>query len=163
VVVAARAAVCPLRYGGRRLAFTGRCVLLTPVARICDEGPGHLSCAGDGALQHGHQVFHVGRLIADAHRQDHLVVAVDDRLAVAALQHGAIALHDVAVGIWVAAGPRSGSSAGPWRKGIGPMGQAAMGHGMCWLALQPLRFKAGHDRQLLGGFCSLLRPGRLVA
>ena len=65
-------------------------VVLAPLAGI---GGHHISqragCRSD-ALQYGLQMFDVGGLVAHAHRHDHLVVAVDSRLAVVALDVVAI-------------------------------------------------------------------------
>ena len=76
------------------------------------------------------------------HRHDHLVVSIDDRLAVVALQHVAITLDDVTVGIGEVPLDLGGWAA------IGPMGQAAIGHGICRLRIQPLGFKASHGRHV---------------
>jgi len=91
----------------------------------------------------------VGRLIADAHRHDHLVIAIDGRLAVVALQQVAVATA------WISEIPlRTGRGAA-----IGPMGQTAMGYGISCLWLQPLGLKACLtgllDGQILGCFCFL--------
>jgi len=62
------------------------CVVLTPVARIQGHDLGQGTGCGCDALQHGFAVLDIRRLVAHAHRHDHLVVAVDGQLAVAALQ-----------------------------------------------------------------------------
>ena len=96
----------------------------------------HLACISHGALQHGHQVLWIRRLVADAHRHDHLVIAIDGRLAVVALQQVAVAFHDMAV--WIRVVPlRSGCGAA-----IGLMGQAAIRHGVSRLRIQSFGFKA---------------------
>ena len=116
---------------------------------------------GDGALQHGYQLLWIRRLVADAHRHDHLVIAIDGCLAVVALQQVAVAFHEVAA--WIRVVPlRSGCGTA-----IGPMGQAAMGHRVNCLRLQPLGLKACLlgllDRQIFGGFCFVLSLGCLAS
>jgi hypothetical protein len=95
-----------------------------------------LSGIGDGALQHGYQLLWIRRLVADAHRHDHQVIAIYGCLAVVAKQQV-------------------------------PMGQAAMGHRVNCLRLQPLGLKACLmgllDRQIFGGFCFLLSLGCLAS
>jgi len=133
--------------------LAGRDVVLTPVARIGNERLWTGTGVGDRALQHGFEMLDVGRLVADAHRHDHLVIAIDGRLAVVTLQQVPVTLHDVAVGI----------SEIPLRTGlgaaIGPMGKPSMGHGIGCLGLQSLGLKACLtgllDRQISGGLCFL--------
>ena len=95
----------------------------------------------------------VWRLVADAHRHDHLVIAIDGRLAVVALQQFPVALHDVAVGIGKVP-LRTGRGAA-----IGPMGKPSMGHGVGLLGLQSFGLQACLtgllDGQILGGLCCL--------
>ena len=88
--------------GGGAALFAGMDVVLNPVARNCFEE----ACAygnerlwtgtgvGDRALQHGFEMLHVWRLVADAHLHDHLVIANYGRLAVVALQHGTFARNE---------------------------------------------------------------------
>jgi hypothetical protein len=79
--------------------LTVTCVVVAPIARI--HGP-HIrqgTGAGGDALQHGFKVLHGWRLIAHAHRHDHLVIGIDRQLAVVALQIGGTGLHQMAVGI----------------------------------------------------------------
>ena len=114
---------------------------------------GQAAGVGDRALQHGFELLDVWRLVADAHRHDHLVIAIDCRLAVVALQHVPITLHDVAVGI----------SEIPLRTGlgasIGPMGKPSLGHGVSRLRIQSIGVKTcllGFlDRQISCCFCLL--------
>ena len=46
-------------------------------------------------------MLHIRRLVAHAHRHDHLMVAINDQLAVVALDVVAIGFHEVAVGVGV--------------------------------------------------------------
>lgn len=95
----------------------------------------------------------VWRLVADAHRHDHLVIAIDGRLAVVALRHVPVTLHDVAVGI----------SEIPLRTGLGAairaMGKPSLGHGVSRLRIQSIGVKTCLpgllDRQILGCLCLL--------
>ena len=64
----------------------------------CEHIRQSASCGRD-AVQHGIQVLHIRRLVAHAHRHDHLMVAVDSQLAVLALDVMAIGFHEVAVGV----------------------------------------------------------------
>ena len=61
-------------------------VVLAPVARIHRHH--RVQCPGrcSDALQHRLQMLDIRRLVAQAHRHDHLVVAVHRHLAVVALQ-----------------------------------------------------------------------------
>ena len=76
--------------GVNALIGAGLGVVLAPVAGICRERIGQSGGCGSDALQHRSQVLNVGRLVAHAHRHDHLVVAVDSYLAVVALDVVAI-------------------------------------------------------------------------
>lgn len=92
----------PAAGGGVRinaLIAAGVGVVLTPVAGIQRDHVRQGTGAGSDPLQHGLQVLHVGRLVADAHRHDHLMVAVDGQLAVVALKIGATGLHQMAFGV----------------------------------------------------------------
>ncbi len=94
-------------------------VLLTPVARVSEEGFGAGTGVDDRALQHRFQVLHIRWRIAHSHRHDHLMVSIDHRLEVVALKDLAIASHDVAVGVGEV--PLGFGSGG----GIGLVGQAS--------------------------------------
>jgi len=89
-------------------------VACAAVARVGDQLLGQLAGIGLDPLHYGKEVVLVCCLVADPHRHDDLVVAIDRRLAVVALDPAVPTFADVAVGIGVAEGPRSGSSVGPW-------------------------------------------------
>jgi hypothetical protein len=69
------------------------------VAGIRDQSLGSLACVGLDPLDHRQQVHDITGLDAHADSHDHLVVAIDGRQAVLALNLDTIALHDVAVEI----------------------------------------------------------------
>ena len=71
-----------------------------------------LAGIGEDPLQHGQQMGGITGLVADPNRHDHLVVSIDRHLAVVTLDPAVSAFEDVAVGIGVAEGPRSGSCVG---------------------------------------------------
>ena len=96
-------------------------VCLIPVDRIRNELLEQGAGAGLDALQHGAGIFDIscgegcayGRLNAHLHRLVHLALAVYCGLGAIALDRAIAALHHIANWISVAAGPRSGSCAGP--------------------------------------------------
>ena len=99
---------------------------------------------GDGALQHGYQLLWIRRLVADAHRHDHLVIAIDGCLAVVALQQVAVAFHEVAA--WIRVVPlRSGCGTA-----IGPMGQAGNDDGPGRLRNNEYRIASTQHRSKAG-------------
>jgi hypothetical protein len=68
-------------------------VVITPVARVHRHHIRQRTGGGGDPLQHGLQVLSIRRLVAGAHRHNHLVVPVHCKLAVVALQIGAAGLH----------------------------------------------------------------------
>ncbi len=76
-------------------------VVLTPVGRDHRHYIWQRTGAGGDPLQHGFQVLGIGRLVAHAHRHDHLVISIDGQLAVVTLQIGTAGLHQMAVGAYL--------------------------------------------------------------
>jgi hypothetical protein len=131
------------------LIRAGLGVVLAPVARIHRHHVRQCTGAGGDALQHWLQVLDIRRLVAHAHRHDHLVVAVDSQLAVVGLQIGPAGLHQVALRIGEV----------PLRLGgwcaVGFPGQAASGHGVSSERLKIRWLQAG----VLGSFNGVVSGG----
>jgi hypothetical protein len=82
-------------------------------ARICDQGIVAMTGIGLDELQHRQQVHPITGLVAHPDDHDALVVTIIGFLSVLALDPAISAFEDMAVGIGVAASPRSGKSAEP--------------------------------------------------
>lgn len=74
-------------------------VVLTPIASVNAHHFRQCADSDGDPLQHGLQMLHVRRLLADGKRHDDLVVAVNLYLAVVALQIGATGLQEMAA--WI--------------------------------------------------------------
>ena len=71
-------------------------VACVAVARVADHLLGQLVCVGHDSLQNRNDVVLVRGLVAEPHRHDDLVVAIDQRLAVDALDPAVYTFEDVA-------------------------------------------------------------------
>jgi hypothetical protein len=74
-------------------------VACAAVARVGDQLLGQLAGVGHDLLQHGNEVVLARGLVADPHRHDDLVVAIDRRLAVVALNLAVPTFEDVTAGV----------------------------------------------------------------
>jgi hypothetical protein len=72
------------------------------VASVGNQHIRLLAGIGHDPLEHGLEMGSITGLVADPHRHDDLVVTIDRRLAVVALDPAIAALEDVAV--WICAG-----------------------------------------------------------
>jgi len=92
------------------------------VARVAVHLIGHLAGVGHDPLHHGKEVVLVCCLVADPHRHDDLMVAIDRCLAVVAVDPAVPTFEDV--GVWI----RETALGVGFRNTGGSGGQVAAGH-----------------------------------
>ena len=79
--------------------LAGLNVVRAAVAGIGDQLLGKLADVGHDPLEHGLEMGSITGLVADPHRHDDLLVTIDRRLTVVALDPAISTLEDVAVGV----------------------------------------------------------------